>query len=152
MQSDAIQKELLTKDGLSIARAQEVALGMEAAEANMKELKDTLSSVGDGVNLASATKAGPSKPCFRCGRKHDTRVCKFSEARCHRCGKKGHIAPVCRLPAGPAHKPPRSPPGPGHPRYYRKHKSFGGARWMVSISLLVEPGGWEQGVLRVIKT
>ena len=39
----------------------------------------------------------PQTPCYRCGRgKHNLRSCCFAEITCHNCGKKGHIAPVCR--------------------------------------------------------
>ena len=40
----------------------------------------------------------PSKPgpCPRCGKtNHSVGNCKFAQATCFNCGKKGHIAPVC---------------------------------------------------------
>lgn len=54
VRNDAIQKELLTKDGLTIARAQEVAQGMEAAEANSRELKHTSSASADSLKCCKA--------------------------------------------------------------------------------------------------
>ena len=47
----------------------------------------------DSLNFAGANKA---KLYYRCGRGHDAKTCKFREAECHKCGKTGHIAPVCR--------------------------------------------------------
>ena len=38
-----------------------------------------------------------SKPeCGRCGGKHDPQQCKFRDAECFLCHKKGHIARKCR--------------------------------------------------------
>ena len=35
--------------------------------------------------------------CYRCNRPgHNTNLCKFKDAECHACGKRGHIAPACR--------------------------------------------------------
>ena len=34
--------------------------------------------------------------CYRCGGRHLARNCRFKEVDCYVCGKKGHIAKVCR--------------------------------------------------------
>ena len=34
--------------------------------------------------------------CYRCGGKHDASKCKFKEAECHWCHKRGHIRKKCR--------------------------------------------------------
>ena len=34
--------------------------------------------------------------CHRCGEPHLAPACRFTKAKCHSCGKIGHIAPVCR--------------------------------------------------------
>ena len=37
------------------------------------------------------------KPCYRCDKiGHFPNQCRFKGAYCHACGKKGHIAPVCK--------------------------------------------------------
>ena len=42
--------------------------------------------------------------CHYCSGKHTTTVCTFKGAECHNCGKKGHIARVCRSKvAKPSH-------------------------------------------------
>ena len=42
-----------------------------------------------------------AKPCYRCSRKHDARLCKFKDAICHRCGKLGHIFLACKTVSPP---------------------------------------------------
>ena len=38
----------------------------------------------------------PLNPCYRCGGKHNPARCRYKEENCHFCGKKGHIARICR--------------------------------------------------------
>ena len=40
----------------------------------------------------------PRTPCTRCGRMHWASTCKFRQAVCHNCGKRGHIQATCRSP------------------------------------------------------
>ena len=50
------------------------------------------SLISRGKQLAS-----PQQPCSRCGKSnHSPKECKFKDVNCRFCGKKGHIAPVCR--------------------------------------------------------
>ena len=42
--------------------------------------------------------------CHRCGRKHKATDCRFREAECHICKKKGHISRACRN----KQRPPKS--------------------------------------------
>jgi len=35
-------------------------------------------------------------PCYSCGLLHNRNTCKFRQAKCHACGRIGHIAKVCR--------------------------------------------------------
>ena len=88
LRSEAIQKKLLTEAELSLTKAIDLSIGMEAAEKNAKSLKETETSVN---------RITPSRrPCYRCGQNsHDQKDCKFRDAECHNCGKRGHIAPVC---------------------------------------------------------
>ena len=39
------------------------------------------------------------RQCYRCGGAHDQAQCRFLNAECHACGKKGHISRVCRSKA-----------------------------------------------------
>ena len=134
IRSETIQKRLLAEDGLTVTNALTIAQGMEAADKNSKDLKGggENSSVSDGMNFAGA-KGGKAKACFRCGRRHEERTCKFKDAECHKCGKTGHIAPVCRSESKhqSSHPKPTGPP-PSQARKPRPHfkKKSGGTRWL----------------------
>ena len=74
---------------ITLKKALELAQSMKAAYRNTKSLKtpETL------VQKVS----GSSTPCYRCGRSnHNPKDCRFRDADCHFCKKKGHIASVCR--------------------------------------------------------
>ena len=54
----------------------------------------------EGASAPQPARSTPSqkKACFRCNRTHHTHEqCKFKNATCHGCGKKGHILPACKL-------------------------------------------------------
>ena len=38
-----------------------------------------------GKNPASSTE------CYRCGEKHEAFTCRFKDAQCFKCGKRGHL-------------------------------------------------------------
>lgn len=91
LRSEPIQKKLLTEADLTLTKAIDLSVGMEAADKNAKSLK--------GPDAAVNRVTPKQKACYRCGRtSHDQSECKFREAECHNCGKRGHIAPVCRSP------------------------------------------------------
>ena len=107
VRSEALQKNLLTEADLTIKRAQEIAQSMESADGNSKNLKgDAVRDTTDFIQHSTTSSsdspphnAGRGKkfqPCYHCGRRHDAKTCKFRDATCHRCGKQGHIGPVCR--------------------------------------------------------
>lgn len=56
--------------------------------------------------------AGRKQHLFRCVRKHAEHECKFRHAQCHKCGKAGHIAPVCMAPKMTSHLTQKNPPPP----------------------------------------
>ena len=106
VRNEALQKKLLTEVDLTMKRAQEIALSMESADLSAQNLKGD-STPAETLNLvhpSSASTIAPVKlgPCYRCGRRHDAKSCKFKEATCHKCGKLGHIAPVCRSASPPS--------------------------------------------------
>ena len=89
LRSESIQKKLLTVADLSLANAQKLSLGMEAAEKSAKSLK----TKEPAVNKVS------TKVCYLCGKtNHDQKECHFRDIDCHNCGKHGHIMKVCRSP------------------------------------------------------
>ena len=111
--SESMQRRLLAERDLSLQKAIELAQGMEAADRNVKSLKGLETAVNklqlhrnyskhkSQTSTAAATPT-PATPCHRCGQSnHDQRNCRFREAECHLCHKKGHIAPACRAKNNP---------------------------------------------------
>ena len=87
LRSEPIQRKLLTEADLTLARAQELSLGMEAADRNAKSLK----AAEPTLNLVT------TKSCYRCGKtSHDQKNCPHKDAECYHCRKRGHITAVCR--------------------------------------------------------
>ena len=101
VRNERIQRRLLAEPDLTFARAKEIAVGMETAEKNSHLLADpTKVASAATVNQLSngngpATKSQETK-CSRCGGKHMASACKFKDATCYECNKKGHIARECR--------------------------------------------------------
>lgn len=145
LRNEGIQKKLLTEADLTLARALELSLGMEAAEKNARSLKVS----EPAVNRIAA------KPCYRCGKtSHDQKDCRFREADCHNCGKKGHIAAVCRSPkqnVAAKTRPPRQRRGNDRKRHSTKfitteehdteslslHSIGGGATPPIKVPLII---------------
>ena len=96
MRGEHIQKKLLAEADLTITRALEIAHGMEAADKNAKELQDPINKASGQNSVLKFTNYKSKKKCYRCGRDHEQSECKFRDAKCHNCGKQGHIASVCR--------------------------------------------------------
>ena len=110
LRSEAMQRKLLTEIDLTLQKALDLAIGMEAADQSAKGFKETEHS------LKRITSATPKKSstatrlpaCHRCGRtNHTPDQCHFMDATCHRCGGRGHIAPFCRTPPQAGRNPPQ---------------------------------------------
>ena len=111
LKSEAIQKRLLAVKDLTFKDALDMAQGMEAADCNTKDLQVAEASAVNQLKSrprpqthprsTPATKGKNSQPCYRCGKtNHQPHRCRFIEANCRACGKKGHIAAVCRSKKG----------------------------------------------------
>ena len=89
-----IQRRLLAEPDLNYKKACELVLALEAADKSAQELQAKSSS----INFVKPNKDRSSKPivCHRCGGPHKAPECTFQKAKCHKCGKVGHIAKVCR--------------------------------------------------------
>lgn len=96
-----IQRQLLAESSITFEEAVKRALAGEAAMSQVQDLqKQSSTSTTHHVKIPSTPKT-PEKvhqkgSCFSCGGNHRRDTCKFREAECHQCHKKGHIAKVCR--------------------------------------------------------
>ena len=96
----------------------EIARAMEAADSNAKSFKAAEPAIRKFTSQQQRT-GNPPTACYRCGHSsHQPADCKFREATCNQCGKKGHISPVCRSKAKSpqASKPPAQSYGGQHRR------------------------------------
>ena len=87
--NEAIQKRLLTEKDMKLSKAHELAVGMDIASREAKDMKNRGSEALRVVQQ--------EKPCYRCWNSgHVQEKCRFKDQKCHKCGKQGHIARVCR--------------------------------------------------------
>ena len=88
-----VQRRLLSETDLTFKKAFELAQASEVAEKNARDLHKLTGAVH-----AIRTQQPPKKnsPCYRCGGKHSPHECRFKDAECRSCGKKGHLARACR--------------------------------------------------------
>ena len=112
------QRHLFTLDDLDFDAAVKIATAKESAVKEVKSLKNSASTsdvhyFSDNVsgkkkhngkqNKASGHKGENSKgkdrqpsKCSGCGRPHWRTECPFKDAKCHACGRVGHLRSVCR--------------------------------------------------------
>ncbi|XP_071145297.1 uncharacterized protein [Mytilus edulis] len=89
---------------LTFDKALEIATAMETAEKNAQDIQasGTIGTFQKQINKVSKSytrnNSGNSKQgdCYRCGGNHLAAECRFKDAKCHSCKKKGHIAKKCR--------------------------------------------------------
>lgn len=97
---EACQRRLLSTDVLTFARAQEIALNMEAAHRDTQQLRQNEHTPTSSVHKVEGNRKFSPRPqteCYRCkGKNHGPSDCYFRDARCHKCDKVGHIKKACR--------------------------------------------------------
>ena len=95
LQSSGIQKRFLSEaEPLSLKKAVEVAVAVESADKNARELQATEATHLGKVDQIPHKR---EKPCYRCGKQdHTPNDCKYRDFVCRNCSKKGHLAKVCR--------------------------------------------------------
>ena len=103
-----IQTRLLAKKELTFEKALEVALSVEAAEKDVRQIQVPSAAVmyhrqgtgqqaQKGEHQMGTRKATPAITlCHRCLGSHLPQMCQFKQAECHKCHKKGHIARACK--------------------------------------------------------
>ena len=107
LRHETIQRRLLSEKDLTYAKAMEIARAMEAADTNTKSFKAATDSAIRQFTSKPSRDREARNACYRCGRtSHSSADCKFREATCNHCGKKGHIAPVCRSKTKPQQMSP----------------------------------------------
>ena len=83
-----IQKRLLAEDPLTLAKALEIAKGMESAAKNSATHNTDQQSTGTQRPVHQVQKSSTVTNCYRCGRQgHQPSACKFKEDKCFSCGK-----------------------------------------------------------------
>ena len=91
--NDGILRKLLAEKDLTLDKAKSIALAMEAAAKDSREIQESSSAP---VNKISGEK-GSGGRCFRCGSlEHMANVCPHKLKRCYRCNKVGHMKSACR--------------------------------------------------------
>lgn len=104
---DRMQRRLLAESELTFEKALKVALAMETAsrdvrDLQLKTLEGTVSTTASqmSVHNVELNQRGPGKAtpltCYRCGGGHLARDCRFINEKCHACGKRGHLKRVCK--------------------------------------------------------
>ena len=90
-----IQRKLSAEKSLDFDKAYALALSIESAEKDSKDLR----SQPQPQLLQYQTQSTPPKPtsvtCYRCGGPHLATVCKHITIVCNHCKKRGHLARVC---------------------------------------------------------
>ena len=105
VKDERIQRRLLGEVELTFARAFQIALAVESVNKHAIELQSsvptTVPPVINAVGSRPKDKAKKVIECYRCGGNHYASSCRFKGAICSQCGKRGHLAKVCR---GVTHK------------------------------------------------
>ena len=100
--TDLIQRRLLSETSLDLKKVLELALGMETAAKNVRELQGTRRAVEPRLQRdVCGVQREVTSDCYGYGKQNHKPIhaqCPFRTARCHNCGKVGHIfiRKVCR--------------------------------------------------------
>ena len=99
MRDERVQKRLLTKTDLTLAKALETAEIAERAAKDAEQLQSVTKQEQEVHQVAAPLRKGrQSGPgaCYRCGGAHDTQQCRFRNEVCRFCRKREHIEKACR--------------------------------------------------------
>ena len=101
LHSQPTQRKLLTEETLTLKKALEIALSMEAADKQANQFKSitasNISKIGVLKSKHHQDNSRSSFPeCYRCGKtnhRHDS--CFYKDAKCYKCQKTGHLSRKC---------------------------------------------------------
>ena len=107
--SPRIQRWLLAETAIDFAKALKVALAMETADRDARQLQagqndkavPVVEAAVHNTGGSNSTQIGGAKykgyqNCYRCGGRHRASVCRHKEMVWNSCGKKGYLARACR--------------------------------------------------------
>ncbi|XP_015280720.1 PREDICTED: uncharacterized protein K02A2.6-like [Gekko japonicus] len=138
LRDERLQQRLFAKPTLTWAVAYEEAVAAEAADRSTKEVRqrqatteqhvhsqcneeegvDALEDVNAVKGKRTQMKTAPSKTCSGCGGKHQRDACWARDLECRACGRRGHIARVCRAAKkNPVSKPSERRRSPAREAY-----------------------------------
>ena len=108
----AMQQRLLSEPDLTFQKAYDLAVLLESVKKDTAQLQSEARNSTAEIHAVRGRTGNsrdrsrsvaprshqvlPLNPCYRCGGKHNPARCRYKEENCHFCGKKGHIARVCR--------------------------------------------------------
>ena len=105
LRNESVVKRLLTEANLTFDKAQAIAVAMETAARDSREVSGQTGATAD-VNKVKTEKFHKdvkfqpnkiNKPCWRCyGVGHAPEQCFFKDQQCRKCGSFGHIRKTCR--------------------------------------------------------
>ena len=98
--SAKLEQRLLAETELSFDGALKIVSAVERAEKNVFDIEgssgldkmEELNKVQEKCDKFEKMGCKKGEECFRCGGNHFQSNCTFKNAKCHNCGKKGHIA------------------------------------------------------------
>ena len=103
LRHESIQKRLLSEAKLTLKRVMKLSQSLEAADKSSRALRGSEPAIKQVATLPSLAQ---QRKCSRCARSgHEPKDCRFRDAACLACGKKGHVAPACRMST--KRRPPR---------------------------------------------
>ena len=97
MRNEGVQRRLLSESDLDLNKAIRIAFTMESAQTNIQALKTVHQVDRPQGGTVERPVPGASYACNHCGGTgHSPSECRFREAVCHRCYKRGHLRRVCQ--------------------------------------------------------